>query len=326
MQSSRTWRDLLRKLIAIPAERQAAAERMNLNPQTLVRWVQGISKPTMQNLIELPNAFPEFREEFLDLIEQEYGIHLRSPEPIQTRMPAPEQMIPSEYLLKLLSEYARASGPFAIWYLYSLGLEQLLQLLDPGQEGMEIALIRCTPPPDNQPVRSLCEIMGVGNPPWPRGVDRRLLFLGSESLAGWVVEHGEPGVIQDLSDPGMLPFRAMPDEKSAAAYPLQRGGKIGGCLMASSYHEQAWTPTRLYHLEAYSYVLALPMKEADFYENGKITLHELPTLSSDQEKQLRLTFQEHIRRLRRERYMLSITEAEMMALQHVEATFLLESE
>src|SRR3954467_7042730 len=103
MQSSRTWRDLLKKLIAVPAARQIAAERMNLNPQTLVRWVQGISKPTMQNLIELPNAFPEFREEFIDLIEQEYGIHLRSPEPAQTRIPTPEQMIPSEYLLKLLS-------------------------------------------------------------------------------------------------------------------------------------------------------------------------------------------------------------------------------
>ncbi|GHO98627.1 hypothetical protein KSF_086750 [Reticulibacter mediterranei] len=327
MASSSSWRELLKGLIAVPSERAAAAERIGLNPITFVRWVQGTSKPTMQNLIELPNAFPAHREEFIDLIEQEYGIHLRDSQPITPSVFSPEQAIPSEFLLKVLGEYARASGPFAAWYIRTQCLEQLLSLLDPGKEGMDISIIRCIPPrSEGVHVQSLCEVMGIGNPPWPSGVDRRLLFLGSESLAGWVVEHSEPSVIQDFGSPGLLPFRITTGEKSAAAYPILRAGKIGGCLMASSNIENAWTPLRLYCLDAYAKLLALPMGETDFYESQRIALREMTILAPSREQHLLLEFQDRLRQLRRAQHTLSIVQAETLVLQQMEAALMIESE
>lgn len=326
MLQADSWKELLKQLTILPAARQAGAERMNVNPITLQRWVQGISKPSMQNLIELPNAFPEYREQFIALIEHEYGIRLPASEEMLAPVPTLEPNIPSEYLLKILSEHARAGGAYATWYLRSYGLEQLLTLLDPGKEGMDISIIRCIPPAEGGLVRSLCEIMGAANPPWPSGIGRRLLFLGAESLAGWVVEHGEPGVIQDLSDSGFLPFRRTAFEKSAAAYPIQRGGRIGGCLMASCCFEQAWTPLRLYYLESFSYALALPFEETEFYEGSQISLRALLPRSEEHAKTLQQQFQDRILRLRRQYDSLTVAQAETLALQQIETTLLQESE
>lgn len=36
-------------------------------------------------------------------------------------------------------------------------------------------------------VRSLRESMGVGTPPWPGDLEHQAMFLGAESLAGYVV-------------------------------------------------------------------------------------------------------------------------------------------
>ncbi len=93
---------------------------------------------------------------------------------------------------------ATSSGPFRSWSMRTLTLQQAIEQLDPDRVGMEITIVQCVAPAPGQRVRSLCERMGIGTVPWDSGVGRRLLFLGAESLCGWTVGRGEPGVVQDM--------------------------------------------------------------------------------------------------------------------------------
>lgn len=318
-----SWRQLLGKLILDPAERLRAAQVLHVNPITLVRWANGESEPRFANIKKLPDVFPPYRQQFIALIQKELPTGLlfastESPPPQQTN---PSE-IPSEYIIRALLAYGTTRGPFAVWSQRNMALQQLLDLLTPHDCGMEITIVRCVPPPPAQPVRSLCEMMGIGTPPWKPGVSRRLLFLGAESLAGWTTERGEPGVIQDLQLPGLLPFRAGQHERSAAAYPFLRRGKIAGCLLAVCTQENAWTPARLVALEVYSHLLALSFCDEEFYAARAIRLHGIPEFGEERAAMIQ-TFPQRVRCLREEqRYALSETEAETMVLQQMESELL----
>ncbi|HJT59054.1 MAG TPA: helix-turn-helix transcriptional regulator [Ktedonobacteraceae bacterium] len=320
--SPQTWRELLGQLTERPAERQRVAEELGVTPYTITRWVEGISEPRVQNLKRLPEVFPAYSQLFSDLIQAEL---VPNAPPLSTlSVTSPTLEIPSEYLARVLTAYATTSGPFRAWSIRTLTLQQAIRQLDPDLLGMEITVAQCIPPVLGEPIRSLCERMGVGTGSWDSRVGWRLFFLGAESLAGWTVGRGEPGVVQNMDQgEGLLPFRRTPYEKSAAAWPLQRAGKLAGCLLVSSAQINYFTPLRLSSIEIYANTLALSFRDEEFYDLRQIALHEMPLLSQQEASTIFAQLRERIASLRRERaFQISEAEAECLALQQIEAELL----
>ncbi len=315
-----TWRELLARLTERPAERQRVAEALGVTPYTVTRWIEGQSEPRIQNLKRLPEVFPGYSQLFSELIQAEL---VPNAPPASVPLFHPQHEVPTAFLVQVLSAYATSSGPFRSWSLRTLTLQQALAQLDPDRVGMEITLVQCIAPAPGGRVRSLCERMGIGNAPWESRVSRRLLFLGAESLSGWTVGRGEPGVVQDLEQEGLLPFRKGPYEQSSVAWPLQRAGKIAGCLLVSSVLANYFTPSHLTAIEVYANALSLSFGDEEFYELHRIGLHEIPVLSRQQEYTSMAHLRERTARLRREReYTLSEVQAEALALQEMEAELL----
>src|SRR5713226_2349423 len=186
---SPTWRTYLGQLVDVPAEKQRAARELNVSPLTLTRWVIGATEPRPGSLKKLPSVFPGHEQHLAELIREAY-------DPRGASGPMPGEMfrkaIPPEFAARVLAVLARTAGPIVTSSICNLVLRQAIDQLDPDFLGMEITVAQCTPPASGFPVRSLFERIGAGTPPWTKGVSRRLLFCGAESLGGYVAGTGEP--------------------------------------------------------------------------------------------------------------------------------------
>ena len=72
MEESRTWRDLLARIINDPQEKRRIADALGVNPTTLVRWVRGDATPRQQSLQGLLEVVPQYRARLLPLIAQAF--------------------------------------------------------------------------------------------------------------------------------------------------------------------------------------------------------------------------------------------------------------
>jgi hypothetical protein len=317
------WRELLGKLTERPIERQRVADALGVSTFTITRWVEGKAEPRIQNLKRLPEVFPAYQEQFTELIQAELAPNLPPlPAPAVDRS---EDKIRAEYFARILSIYATVSGPFRAWSIRNLILQQAIEQLDPDLTGLEIALVQCiTPAKREQQVRSLCERIGTGSAPWENGGEWRLLFMGAESLPGWTFKQGEPAVVQDTQHKQWpLPVRLGLHEQSAVAWPLQREGKLAGCLLVCSTQKDYFSQARLSLIEIYVNMIALSFHDKEFYALSQIALEEMPMPSQQQEFISITHFRERISHLRRQhRFLLSEAEAEVLALQEIEAELL----
>lgn len=318
-----TWRELLAKLTERPAERQRIADALGVSTFTITRWVEGKAEPRIQNLKRLPEVFPAYQEQFSELIQAELAPNLPLL-PVPT-VSHPEHEIGSEHFAQILSIYATVSGPFRAWSIRNLILQQAIEQLDPNLTGMEIALIQCvTPAKREQQVRSLYECMGTASPPWNKSGEWRLLFMGAESLPGWTIRQGEPVVVQDTQHKQWpLPVRPGLYEQSATAWPLQREGKLAGCLLVCSTQKDYFIQDRLSLIEIYANMVALSFCDEQFYGLSQIALEKMPMPAQQQESTSITHFRERIACIRyQHQFLLSETEAEVLALQEIEAEFL----
>ena len=321
--SSPSWRELLGQLTERPAERQRAAEALGVTPFTITRWVTGESEPRLQNLKRLPEVFPEHRQRLSELVQAELAPtipRLVSPAPV-----SPQTPIPAEFLARLLSAYAHMSGPFRAWSIRTLALQEAVAHLDPDAVGMQISIVQCVPPLPGMPVRSLCVRLSIGTPPWVSGVRSRLLFLGAESLCGWMLGRGQPAFVSDLQDrAGIWPvLDKHGQEQAAASWPFLREGKLAGCLLVVSTQNTFLTSTRMETLEVYANAIALSFRDEEFMPLHKILLHEMPASSEPEEGRWLSQMHEQVSRLRREQeYRLSEFEAEQMVFHQLEEDLL----
>ena len=63
-----TWRKLLENIIADAQERQRIANKLGVNPATLMRWARGETNPRQENLQRLLKALPEQQETLARLL------------------------------------------------------------------------------------------------------------------------------------------------------------------------------------------------------------------------------------------------------------------
>lgn len=320
-----SWRELLGILTERPAERQRAADELGVTPYTITRWVTKVSEPRLRSLKRLPEVFPRYKQLLAELIEAELNPYKVSQvRPFPNQFPVDMLDVPVEYLVRTLSAYARIRGPFRTWSMCSLAIQQALVQLDPDQAGMEVIVIQCVPRLEQQPVRSLCERIGVGTAPWNNRVEQRLRFLGAQSLAGWVVGRGEPRIVHNMGQQQeALSMGSLSYERSAVAWPVQRGGRLAGCLQVVSTQQSYFSPAHLSSIELYANALALAFRDEEFYPLNEINLHVMPASSIQGDHTSLVRFRERIGHLRSQREVpISQSEAERLILQEMETSLL----
>lgn len=275
MHKAQSWRAILGMIIADPKEKQRLIDELNVSSITLNRWVSGESDPRPQNLRQLINAIPQYREQFLDLLREERGItDLTNPK--QDDLP---KEIPSEFYEQVFVARASTTENLHFWSICQLILSQAIKQLDPEHLGMGIWVVSCMPPSgEYQKVRSLREVVGQGTPPWPANLEQNAMFLGAESLAGNTVTLCRPCVVQNLdTESYFLPFIHAEFEKSTAIYPILYAGRIAGVLLVSSAHYNHFiSQKRTALVQQYADLLALAFEPEDFYAPDDIILGVMP--------------------------------------------------
>lgn len=274
MSSYQNWRELLGKIIKDPQERLRLAGELGVSSVTLTRWVNGESKPRPYNLRLLVDILPEQRPQMVELIREEFGDTFTDAVDIESI----SQEIPSSFYMRILSAHCNLPKVVHFHSICDMVLSQALKQLDPHAIGMEITIVLCVPPTKENKIRSLRETMGRGTGIWGRELEQRTLFLGAESLTGYVATTGHARVIQSRTEGRYLfPAQWVKDEESAAVYPIMRAGLIAGCLLVSCTQPDYFVSIeRQTLLQYYTDLLTLAFEPEFFYSLEAIELRRMP--------------------------------------------------
>ncbi len=317
-----SWRELLRTIINDPSERNRIAAAAGVRSITLTRWINEDSHPRPENLRQLLRALPaEYQRQFLELLEQEEGSILALPAEGTNQ---PEE-IPFTLVDEILRTRATTSDSLRFWTVSRMILQHALRHLDPEPLGMAITVVCCMPPARDGKIHSLRERAGYGTPPWNTNLEHQGMFLGAESLAGYVVTTGRPATVHNLLDnTTYIPSLRGEHEKSAAAAPLLFAGRLAGCLLFSSTQSDYFNESRFPHIQGYTNLMTLALEPEEFYPLSLINLRVMPPLHVQQT--YIANFQQRVQHLLRESLQsgqtMSYVQAERLAWQHLEEMLL----
>jgi transcriptional regulator with XRE-family HTH domain len=270
-----TWRSLLKSIISDPQERQRLAEELGIKPITLIRWANGESDPRPQNLRHLLTAVPQHRDQMLELIREETGFE----EFTNTSFDESSISIPSAFYNRVFTARSSTVESMRFWSICNLILQQAVSQFDPDRLGIAVNVVRCmTPSPVDHKVHSLRESVGFGTHPWGGDLEQRAMFLGAESLCGYVATVCRPASNQNIDEKhNLIPAHRVEYEKSASVHPILFAGRIAGCLLVSStQYNYFLSQTRLNFIENYANLLALAFEPEEFYEPQDIELFVMP--------------------------------------------------
>jgi GAF domain-containing protein len=273
ISTSQSWRDVLQRSIKGTDERQRLAIALGLSSTTLIRWANGESTPHYPQLIRLVQVFhPQMREEFIETLQHDY------PSISSSLMEDTIGSIPPEFFAELLSLRAITPDSQRFWRISELILSQVLRQVDPNNLGMSITVAQCMPPVEehNFKIYSLKEVAGKSSFPGASDFEHMALFLGAESLGGYVTETSRPSSIENLENEKLMPSHRFELEASAAAHPIMFGGRVAGCLSASSTRIAYFSQERMALLATFSDLVALAFEKHNFYAPEKIELKVMP--------------------------------------------------
>ncbi len=200
---------------------------------------------------------------------------------------------------------------------------QLQPTIDPEHLGVQLIIAQCSPPASPaHPVRSLREVMQMTTHQSLRTGPGDILFLGSESLCGYSASLCQAQVVQNTDEEQRLPVRRSRDERSAAAYPIQRGGAVAGVFLVSSPQPNFFTQRLQYLLQLYAYLLSLAFETEAFYPPDRIRLRLMP--EEPLQRRHIATFQDRVLMRLHQDGSLSRVQAELLVWQQLEAALLAE--
>ena len=280
MGETNSWRELLREITEEPHEKHRICQELSIQPITLTRWINGDTDPRPQNLYHLLSTIPQYREQLIDLLQLDERFVDFSFE----RLDKEAHEIPVDFYINLLKNRATMLDSARYKGLGRVILQQAISQLDPEKLGMSVSIVRCMPKSrSEQKIHSLRESIGIGNPPWGRDRELNAMFLGAESLCGYVVTTGEEQINQDVQHgDSLIPAHKTPEEKSAAVYPIVHEGKIAGALLISSTQLNYFVAeARLNLMKTFANLIALIFEPYEFYDSFDIQLAPMP----DQQQQ-----------------------------------------
>lgn len=320
MPEPQTWRGLLGQCLTSGQEKERIASLVGVNPLTLTRWVNGEAKPRPSNIHRLLDALPKYRSQFLELLPDDLKPVVD--EPI---IRDEAHKIPSPFYISVLNVYTTTSLSLRFSTICNVVLLQALQQLDPNRVDIEITVVRCMPSTFQDEIRSLRETVGLGTRLFERELDQRTMFLGAESMAGYVVTSGRPLAIQTRHEwAHLFPAHWIAGEESAAAHPIIRAGRIAGCLLVSCSQPHYFLQSRLDLIESYAHLLTLAFAPEEFYEFEQIALKVMPPY--EQQKRVLSTFRQRISDMMRQaaskQQSLNFREAERLVWQQIEEELL----
>ena len=146
------------------------------------------------------------------------------------------------------------------------------------------------------------------------------IFLGAESLSGYSVGTCSAHIVQNTQEERRLPVRIIPEEQSAAVYPIQRGGYVAGCFLVSSPKLDFFSQRMQYVLQIYAYLLSLTFETNEFYAPERIRLRPMP--AGHIQRPYLEQFQERVLTLLQRDDSLSRFQAEMYVWQQIEEALL----
>ncbi|HJT57595.1 MAG TPA: GAF domain-containing protein [Ktedonobacteraceae bacterium] len=317
-----SWREFLRTIISVPAERNRIAAAAGMRSITLTRWTSENTQPRPENLRRLIQALPaQHRRHFQELLEQEVGPILITSDNMATGT----EEIPYTLVDEILRTRATTADGLRFWAICSMILQHALRHLDPEPLGMAITVILCMPPCKDGKIHSLRERKVHGTPPWKSEGEQQLMFLGAEALAGYVVATNRPAAIRNLRDnTNYIPSQLGEHEVSSAAAPLLFAGRIAGCVLFSSTQEGYFDESRFPHIQTYTDLMTLALDPEDFYPPSLIDLRIMPPLS------VQLThladYQKRVQQILRDSVLtghsIPFPEAELIAWRHLEELLL----
>ncbi|MEO8971154.1 MAG: GAF domain-containing protein [Ktedonobacteraceae bacterium] len=274
MTTTPYWQNVLKQIIKASSERRRLATALGLSEMALARWTNEGILPQRSQITRLVQIVqPQYRQELIEALEA-------GPYPnIQFWLrEGPSEQITTDFYSHTLSLRTTTTESLRFWQISEAILLQVLEQLDPNRQGMSITLVQCMPPSrtyDNK-IRSLREVAGKGTPPWDSDLTHLSLFLGMESLAGYVVEARHEATIEDLSKDHLVPAYRTENEVSAAVYPIMLGDSIVGCLSASSTQRGYFTQQKMALLAAFSNLASLAFNKVDFHVATKVELRIMP--------------------------------------------------
>lgn len=297
MPETLSWRDLLKDIISDTSLRERLANEMGIRAITLARWSTGESKPRPQNLLQLLHVFPQAqRKRFAELLREEYH------ELLDGVFAEPPDEIEYQFIRHIFEARATTPEHLLFWTLCYKVIRHALGRLDPERLGMAIRIMQCMPPSHAGKIRSLRQRIGQGTSPWPQDLDQRIMFLGAESLAGYVVAQGRPQAIDDLRvDSSFLPTSRREHEVSVMAHPLMYANRVAGCLLLfSTQARYFYSQARSALVRDYAQLITLAFHPGQFYPLEYIELQMMPSL--DVQQAALATFQRRVNALMREAY------------------------
>lgn len=317
MPDPSSWRDLLKDFTNDPAARDRLASAVGVHPLTLSRWVNGESSPRAANLRQLLVVLPhEQRTRLAALLEDEQV------EFSDSSLSDSLDQIEYSFVMQVLELRETTSEVVLFWTLCHKVFQHALRRLDPERVGMAIRVVLCMPPGSNGKIHSLRESVGQGTPPWPANLEQEAIFLGAESLAGYVVASCRAEAVQDLSrDSYRTPAHRAEHELSAMATPLLHANRVAGCVLVSSTRLNYFAfSSRLALIADYSRLIALAFTPEQFYPLEWLELRVMPHFE-EQRAQLAL-FRDRVNALMIEtsskQQPLTRTQAEQLVWQELE--------
>jgi hypothetical protein len=263
-------------------EKQRVIKALGIQEKTWERWISGNTVlPHLGRIRELLRVLPtNTQAQFLASLERDPKFAKYE---IDQLIPTKRADISSTFYSHFLEANVVTPEPLRFTTLCQLILLEMVGHLDADHHhGIFVALLRCTPPVSDQPVRTLSQYLALGTPPWSKVLQFQHYFLGAESLAGRVILTLRPYVLQSpLCPEERKVLSVYQDEytESGAVVPLLKQGQCAGCFLILSTQPNFFTVHVLTMLQRYCELMAIALRDDEWYAPEQFALHVMPSAS-----------------------------------------------
>jgi len=247
------------------------ARELDVSENTIYRWMNATSEPRPAYLKHLIEVIPEHRNQLTHVINQTF------PGVLDLLATGVREVQKDIYRRVLELFTTDAESDARRWQISQTIFENALLHLDAERKGLAITYAKVMPARSDG-IHSLYEAIMRGNYPWSFALENHA-YLGSTTLAGTAATLQRIQTWDSQEESKRLQVEVDTFECSACAYPVIRGGRIGGVLIISSSQPDFFAdPLACEAVLEYAQLLSLAFPEEDFYPFSLLNLRPMPDL------------------------------------------------